>query len=195
MKRYLLRVAYDGTAYCGWQIQPNGPTIEGELNKALTELLNQKIEVIGASRTDSGVHSRGNVCVFDAETRIPAEKLAIALNQRLPGDIRVRESKEVEPEFHPRHQDTVKTYEYKIYNDKIENPLTRLYSKFCYLPLDAVKMQQGADFIVGEHDFTAFCSAGSSVESKVRTVYSCDILVDGVPVSATNDSHSFTCQE
>ena len=74
MGRYMLVVAYDGSEYCGWQIQPNGPTIEGELNKALSGLLRQKIEVIGASRTDSGVHSLGNVCVFDAETRIPAEK-------------------------------------------------------------------------------------------------------------------------
>ena len=181
MGRYMLVVAYDGSEYCGWQIQPNGPTIEGELNKALSGLLRQKIEVIGASRTDSGVHSMGNVCVFDAETRIPAEKMALALNQRLPQDIRVRKSMEVPDSFHPRHADTVKTYEYKIYNDKIENPLYRLYSKFCYLNLDIEKMKKAAGFIVGEHDFSAFCSAGSSVVDKVRTVYSCDILVDEFP--------------
>ena len=176
MKRYKLTVSYDGTAYCGWQVQPNGPTIEGELNKAITELLGQKIEVIGASRTDSGVHALGNVCVFDAETRIPADKLKMALNQRLPEDIRVRESEEVPEDFHPRHADTVKTYEYKIYNDRIEDPTRRLYAGFCYIPLDTEKMQEAASYIVGEHDFTAFCSAGSSVLDKVRTVYSCDIL-------------------
>ena len=176
-KRYMLKVAYDGTVYCGWQVQPNGPTIEGKLNAALSELLGQEIEVIGASRTDSGVHAMGNVCVFDADTRIPADKIKMALNQRLPEDIRVWESCEVAEDFHPRHADTVKTYEYNIYNDIIEDPLRRQYCDFCYIPLDPEKMQQAADYIVGEHDFTAFCSAGSSVLDKTRTVYSCDILV------------------
>ncbi|MBQ6231640.1 MAG: tRNA pseudouridine(38-40) synthase TruA [Eubacterium sp.] len=186
MKRYMLKVAYDGTVYCGWQVQPNGPTIEGKLNEALTELLGQKIEVIGASRTDSGVHAMGNVCVFDAETRIPADKIKMALNQRLPEDIRVWESCETSDDFHPRHADTVKTYEYNIYNDIIEDPLRRQYCDFCYIPLDTVKMQQAADYIVGEHDFTAFCSSGSSVQDKTRTVYSCEVFATG-----RNDSAKF----
>lgn len=189
MKRYKLTVSYDGTAYCGWQVQPNGITIEGVLNQALTDLLGQEVQVIGASRTDSGVHALGNVCVFDAETRIPADKLKMALNQRLPEDIRVRESFEVADDFHPRHADTVKTYEYKIYNDRIENPLYRLYSKFCYIPLDTEKMQEAASYIVGEHDFTAFCSAGSSVVDKTRTIYSCDIIVHDVSDSNVSDSN------
>ena len=84
MKRIMLVVAYEGTNYCGWQVQPNGITIEGELNRALSELLGERIVVIGASRTDSGVHSCGNVAVFDTDTRIPAEKISFALNQRLP---------------------------------------------------------------------------------------------------------------
>ena len=178
MKRYMLTVAYDGTGYCGWQLQPNGITVEEELNTAISGLLQQDIQVIGASRTDSGVHAFGNVCVFDADTRIPAEKLALALNQRLPEDIRIRSSREVAPDFHPRHTDTIKTYEYKIYNDRIENPVTRLYSKFCYYKLDIAKMQEAAAYIVGEHDFTAFCSAGSSVQSKVRTIYSCEVFAE-----------------
>lgn len=176
MKRYMLKVSYDGTVYCGWQVQPNGPTIEGVLNSALSELLHEDIRVIGASRTDSGVHALGNICVFDSDTRIPGEKLKMALNMRLPEDIRIRESCEVDESFHPRHADTVKTYEYKIYNDRIENPLLRLYSKFCYIPLDTDRMRRSAGYIVGKHDFTAFCSAGSSVQDKVRTVYSCEII-------------------
>ena len=103
MKRYMLEVAYDGTNYCGWQIQPNGITIEEMLNKHLSELLKEDITVIGASRTDSGVHAMGNVAVFDSETRIPAEKIKFALNQRLPEDIRVQASREVAKDFHPRH--------------------------------------------------------------------------------------------
>ena len=90
MKRVMLIVAYDGTNYCGWQVQNNGDTIEGELNRALSSLLKEEIAVIGASRTDSGVHALGNVAVFDTEARMPAEKMAYALNSRLPEDIRVQ---------------------------------------------------------------------------------------------------------
>ena len=95
MKRVRLIIAYDGTNYCGWQVQINGITVEEVLNKALKDLLNEEIAVIGASRTDSGVHAMGNVAVFDTETRIPAEKISFALNQRLPNDIRIQKSDEV----------------------------------------------------------------------------------------------------
>ena len=117
MKRIKLVTAYDGTNYHGWQFQPGSPTIEGELNKYLSELFKEEITVIGASRTDSGVHALCNVAVFDTEARIPAEKVAYALNQRLPEDIRIRKSEEVASDFHPRKQATRKTYEYKILNE------------------------------------------------------------------------------
>ena len=97
MKRVKLTVAYDGTNYCGWQVQPNGVTIESELNKHLSELLKEDIHVIGASRTDSGVHARGNVAVFDTSARMPAEKISYAMNTRLPEDIRIQDSCEVSP--------------------------------------------------------------------------------------------------
>ena len=130
--RVLLRVAYDGTKYSGWQIQPNAITVEKVLIDALEALFGKKMEIIGASRTDAGVHAYGNVAVFDIDTRMPAEKISYALNQRLPEDVRVQESKEVEADFHPRHRDCVKTYEYRIWNDKFESPLSRLYSHFYY---------------------------------------------------------------
>ena len=123
MRRIKLTVAYDGTNYCGWQLQPNGVTIEEVLNKALSELLREEIQVIGASRTDSGVHARGNIAVFDTEARIPAEKICFAVNQRLPEDVRVQKSEEVPLTFHPRKANCVKTYEYKILNRKIDMPL------------------------------------------------------------------------
>ena len=115
-KRVLLRVAYDGTNYHGWQVQPGAVTIEQVLNEKLTELLGEPIEVIGASRTDSGVHAMGNVAVFDTEHRMPADKICFALNQRLPEDIRIQSSMEVEPDWHPRKHHCIKTYEYKILN-------------------------------------------------------------------------------
>ncbi|MCR5737444.1 MAG: tRNA pseudouridine(38-40) synthase TruA [Eubacterium sp.] len=175
MKRIRLLISYDGTNYCGWQVQINGITVEEVINKALTDLLGEPIEVIGASRTDSGVHAVGNVAVFDSETRIPAEKISFALNQRLPNDIRIQKSDEVPLDWHPRFQNSVKTYEYQILNRRFPDPLKRLYTHFVYMPLDAEKMKQAAAYLVGEHDFASFCSAGSQVQSTVRTVYTLDV--------------------
>ena len=172
MKRVKLVVAYDGTNYCGWQLQPNGITIEEVLNKALSDLLREPIAVIGASRTDSGVHAKGNVAVFDTESRIPAEKICFALNQRLPEDIRVQSSEEVPLDWHPRKQNCVKTYEYKILNQKIDMPIGRLYAHFCYFSLDLEKMQKAASYLVGEHDFKSFCTVRTQAEETVRTIYS-----------------------
>lgn len=170
-KRVRLRVAYDGTAYHGWQLQPGAVTIEQILNETLTELLNEPIQVIGASRTDSGVHARGNVAVFDTGHRMPADKICFALNQRLPEDIRIQSSEEVEPDWHPRRCSCVKTYEYKILNRKIELPTERLYSHFCYFDLDLGKMEQAAALLVGEHDFKSFCNVRTQVKDTVRTIY------------------------
>ena len=102
MKRIKLTVAYDGTDYCGWQIQKNGVTVEEVLNRALSRLTEEKITVIGASRTDAGVHARGNVAVFDTDTRIPAERIAYAVNALLPEDVVVVRSEEVPAGWHPR---------------------------------------------------------------------------------------------
>ena len=171
MKRIKLVTAYDGTNYHGSQIQNNGETIEGVLSEELSSLLKEEIHLIGASRTDAGVHARGNVFVFDTESRIPPEKFTYALNARLPEDIRVQDSCEVPPEFHPRHQDTVKTYEYKILNRKLPLPEYRLYAHFTYETLDLDKMKEACRHFIGEHDFASFCAAGSQVESTVREIY------------------------
>ena len=178
-KRVRLIVAYDGTNYHGWQVQNNGITIESELNRCLTELLAEPIEVIGASRTDAGVHARGNVYVFDTESRIPPEKFTYALNARLPEDIRIQESCEVPEDFHPRHQDTVKTYEYRILNRKLPLPEYRLYAHFTYETLDVEKMKEACPHFIGEHDFASFCAAGSQVESTVREIYDLQVEKNG----------------
>lgn len=178
-KRICLTVAYDGTAYCGWQVQKNGRTIEGELNRALRELTGEDIQVIGASRTDAGVHGLANRAVFDTCSRIPGEKFSYALNQRLPEDIRVRKSEETAPDFHPRHCESRKTYEYHILNSAFPNPVRRLYSHFTYVPLDAERMRQAAEYLVGEHDFASFCSAGSQAETTVRRIYGLSVERSG----------------
>ncbi len=174
-KRIKLVVAYDGTAYCGWQVQPSGITIEEVLNRELSKLLGEEIQVIGASRTDSGVHSLGNVAVFDTRTRIPPGKLCYALNQRLPEDIVVQSSCEVAGDFHPRRCYSEKTYEYRILNRQIPLPTLRKYTYFYYRSLDVAKMQQAASFFLGEHDFKSFCSVKTTVEDTVRTVLSCTV--------------------
>lgn len=171
MRRIFLQIAYDGTNYHGFQVQPNAETIEGVLNRELSRILKEDITVIGASRTDAGVHAFGNVAVFDTNAKIPGEKVAYALNVSLPEDIKIQQSMEVPPDFHPRYQETVKTYEYKIYNAKFPSPQHRLYEHFTYYKMDIERMQAAANYLVGEHDFKSFCSIHAEVESTVRTIY------------------------
>lgn len=177
-KRIKLVVAYDGTNYCGWQVQPNGETIEGVLNRELSSLLGEDIKVTGASRTDSGVHSLGNVAVFDTDTRIPPEKISYALNIRLPEDIVVQDSCEVAPDFHPRHCNSRKTYEYRILNRRFAMPTRRLDTYFYHRSLDVERMQQAACYLKGTHDFKSFCSVNTVVEDTVRTIYTLQVIKD-----------------
>ncbi len=176
MRRIRLTVSYDGTNYCGSQVQPNGVTVEEKLNEAIQKLTGVLSPVIFASRTDSGVHAMGNVAVFDTEMRMAADKFTFALNQRLPEDIRIRGSEEVPADWHPRKQNCRKTYLYRIYNHVIPDPLLRLYSQFSYYELDTGKMRRAVECLRGEHDFACFCSARSQAENTVRTIYGIGIL-------------------
>lgn len=177
--RVKIKVAYDGTAYHGWQIQKNGDTIEAQLNRHLSELLGEKIQVIGASRTDSGVHALCNIAVFDTDTRMPAGKISYAMNQRLPDDIRIQESVQVAEDFHPRKCKSIKTYEYKIWRGEFPMPTQRLYSHFMYTPVNVELMREAAAYLEGKHDFRSFCSVDSQAESTVRTIYKIELIEDG----------------
>lgn len=179
MKRYRLIVAYDGTDYSGWQLQDNAPTIESVLNQALSKLLKQEIQVMGASRTDAGVHARGNVAVFDAETTIPGDRMKYAVNPLLPDAVRVMDSAEVAADFHPRFCDTEKTYEYQIWNGADPLPTMRLYSYWYSRPLDVEKMNEAARLIPGEKDFKSFCAAGAQVATTVRKVTGAEVFREG----------------
>lgn len=174
-RRILLRVAYDGTNYHGWQLQPNAATIEGELNRALCVLTGEEIVVTGASRTDAGVHALGNVVVFDTTSRIPAEKFSYALNQRLPEDIVIQSSRQVADDFHPRHCDCRKTYEYDILNRTFPLPAYRNTAYFLYGTLNIEAMRRACQAFLGEHDFASFCAAGAQVQTTVRTIYSLEV--------------------
>ena len=179
MRRIMLTVAFDGTNYSGWQIQPNKETIEGVLNRELSRLLNEEIKVVGASRTDSGVHAEGAVCVFDTESKIPGDKFSYAINQTLPEDIRIRNSKEVDITLHPRRVNSRKTYRYRIRHDEFPNPLDARYSYHVYTKLDIEAMRKACEFIKGKHDFKSFCSVHTDVDTTVRTVY--DVHIDVTP--------------
>ena len=174
-RRILLQVAYDGTNYHGWQLQPNAATIEGELNRALCALTGEEIVVTGASRTDAGVHALGNVAVFDTTSRIPAEKFSYALNQRLPEDIVIQSSKQVADDFHPRHCDCRKTYEYDILNRTFPLPAYRNTAYFLYGTLNIEAMRRACQAFLGEHDFASFCAAGAQVQTTVRKIYSLEL--------------------
>ena len=219
MRRIRLTIAYDGTNYRGWQIQqptpahPEGgfPTIQGELQRALGQLLPKEavhgaapekslnpltspdhvdgaaapgiIPVVGASRTDSGVHALGNVACFDTESTIPAANFPKAINRYLPPDIRVMQADEVSMDFHPRFVPHEKCYEYRIDHGRVANPLTRLYAYHYTYPLDLERMRAAARELVGVHDFTSFVNPDSQVfehgGDAVREIYSIDILEEG----------------
>lgn len=179
MKRVMLTVSYDGTAYHGWQVEPTGLTVEEVLNKALSTLLGENIRVQGASRTDAGVHALGNLCIFDTASPIPPEKIAPALAGRLPDDIVVTDSLEVADDFHPRFCDSIKTYEYTIYRAPRPNPLVRNTSLFFYRPLDVASMRRAARHLVGEHDFKSFCASAAQVKTTVRKIFSLDLREEG----------------
>lgn len=191
MKRVMLIVAYDGTNYHGWQMQPNAVTIEQILNEKLSELLKEDIQVIGASRTDAGVHAEGNVAVFDTNTSIPGEKISYALNHLLPEDIVIQKSFEVEPDFHPRKCDSIKTYQYRILNRNFNLPVKGRNAYHFYRKLDLDKMREAAAYFVGKHDFKNFCSSHTQAKSTIRIIYSFDIEEEDEEIVLTVSGNGF----
>lgn len=190
----MLIIAYDGTDFCGYAMQKDRSirTVEGVLNEAISSLTGEEIFITGASRTDSGVHALCNYCVFDTESRIPPDKFAAALNTRLPSDLRVRKSKEVAPDFHPRNVRSIKTYEYRIYNAGIPDPVLERYTHFTYFRMDVEKMREAAQYLVGEHDFRSFCNPATAAQSTVREITSIEVTEEEVPVPAIMLSRAHT---
>jgi tRNA pseudouridine38-40 synthase len=179
-KRVRLKIAYDGTAYHGWQIQEGQTTVEGVLTAAVREATGKQPEIIGASRTDAGVHALGNIAVFDTDSPIPPDKFYMVLNRLLPDDISVVSSDEVASDWHPRKQECRKTYEYRIYMAPVRIPVKRLYAHYTYNELDTEAMNRAAGNFTGEHDFTAFCAAGSQAVTFTRTIYDCSVRREGM---------------
>ncbi len=176
--KVLLKVAYDGSNYHGWQFQEGLPTIEGEILKALNDMVGKPVEIMGASRTDAGVHALGNLAVFDTDSSIPEDKFIYGLNNRLPRDIRIVESSGINDEFDIRHDIKNKTYEYKITTNKVLLPHKRLYYYHYNRMLDVEAMNHGAELLVGEHDFTSFSSVNTQTLTRVRNIYFCEVFSD-----------------
>lgn len=176
---YKLIVAYDGTNYCGWQVQINDATIQGVMMQAAVDLFGAEVTLTGASRTDSGVHANGQVVLLVAKKWIDPYKVPLALNRRLPKDIVVRHAKKVEDTFHPRYCDHRKTYIYKVYNGPHHLPCDQKYSMHYRYSLDIDPIKEAATYFVGTHDFESFSSIKKSVENTVRTLYNVEVKKEG----------------
>lgn len=170
---------YDGTNYCGFQIQPNGLTVQEVVEGVLKEVLGHPVRVMAASRTDAGVHACGQVIAFDTSSTIPAVRLPLAMNNRLPPDIRILTGEEVSSSFHPRYDARIKKYRYVIYRRRQGSAFWFNRAWLLYIPLDVDRMKEAASYLVGTHDLTSFCAAGSEVKDRVRTIMSCDLADKG----------------
>lgn len=170
MRNLCLTLSYDGTGYVGWQIQPNGVSVQSTVESALEKLTGETIRVIGASRTDSGVHALGQVANFQTASKIPNEKFLQGLQNFLPDDIAVTSAKEVPEDFHATYSACWKTYRYIILNRRVPDPLVRNYVWRISQPLDLHAMQRAADLLLGKHDFRCFESQYPNKATSVRTI-------------------------
>ncbi|GAB7028046.1 tRNA pseudouridine(38-40) synthase TruA [Geotalea toluenoxydans] len=179
MRAIKLIIEYDGTAYCGWQLQPNGISIQQVMEEALKKMLGQSVRLHSSGRTDAGVHALGMVAVFKTEKELPVRAFSDGLNCLLPSDIAVRDAAEVPLSFNPRADAVSKHYRYTIYNGKRRSPLTRLTSWHLRGVLDMESMQQAAAHFVGEHDFAAFRASNCAAKTTVRRLFHVSVVKVG----------------
>ena len=189
--RYAILLAYDGTDYGGWQIQKNSITVQEKLEEACEKVFGKKTGVTASGRTDSGVHAAGQVCHFNAETTIPADKIADVLNRFLPPDIAVLQSAAAPENFDANRSAKRKTYCYRIYLAERRNPLKDRYSVWVKNPVNIAKLRHILGSFVGKHDFKAFCKSGSQVKTTVRDVYSAEAVITKAALST--DVEIYVC--
>jgi len=189
----LLTIAYDGTDYCGWQIQKNGVAVQEVVETAVGKALGGDFAMLGASRTDAGVHALGQRAHIITKTPcvVPLNKLPQVINSNLAPDVRILTASAVPDAFHPINDVKSKTYRYRIYNAKHNNPLTRRYAAFMPMPLDAVKMADAAQHFLGEHDFAAYCSTGTNVRSTVREIHAISVRRNGDDIEIDVSGNGF----
>ncbi|WP_418223097.1 tRNA pseudouridine(38-40) synthase TruA [Clostridium isatidis] len=170
MRNIKLTIEYDGTNYLGWQKQKNGATIQGTLEEAIKLLTKEEIELVGSSRTDTGVHAKAFIANFKTNSTIPADKFREAINHKLPEDIVIIKSEEVDINFHSRYDAKGKTYSYSIINRDIYPAIGRNYLYHIKKKLNINSMKEACKYFIGTYDFSAFKSSGSSVKTSIRTI-------------------------
>lgn len=176
MAKYKLRMSYEGTHYVGWQIQPNGPSIQGTLQKGLALLLKEELSVIGSGRTDAGVHALGQVAHFESEKFFDPDSLCKKLNGLLPHDIRIKELKPTSTTFHARFSSLRKHYHYHLWDETTIDPFYRLYRHHLRTKIDRALLSEALSYFVGTHDFATFANVNSQVQSTIRTLYSIQLI-------------------
>lgn len=184
-----LTIAYDGTAYAGWQIQPTEPTVQAVIETAWHEITREQIRVMAAGRTDAGVHALGQVVGLSTETSLSTADLHRGLNAVLPEDVAVVEVEEAPENFHATYDARRKTYRYQIHNGRTPDVFNRRYVWHYPQPLDADKMHAAAQALAGKHDFASFESAGSERPDSVRTLFAVDVKRDSdrITIEVTGD--------
>lgn len=180
MKRIKCELMYDGSRFSGYQSQPKDRTVQQELERALWRIHKKTlIKTHASGRTDAGVHAMGQVVHFDTPIMMPAERWARALNGELPNDISVKQTEEVPETFHARYSVNAKEYRYHLYQTPYRDPFRRVHAHHYPYPLNIERMKEAAAHLIGEHDFTSFCSKKSDKENKVRTVTNISFLKQG----------------
>ncbi|MBE6797959.1 MAG: tRNA pseudouridine(38-40) synthase TruA [Ruminococcaceae bacterium] len=179
MTRFLLKISYDGTAYHGWQVQPNGITVQQIMCEKLSELTKERISVTGCSRTDAGVHANEFYCHFDTEHALPEIAYVKGLNAILPDDIAVIACRKVASDFHARYSAKSKEYIYKFYDGDVPNPFLKKYTLSVPVKLNIDLMAEFCEKMVGTYDFSVFSSSKRTVTDTVRTVQSCSVAREG----------------
>ncbi|WP_214829826.1 tRNA pseudouridine(38-40) synthase TruA [Exiguobacterium algae] len=174
MRRIKLTISYDGTNYAGYQVQPNGNTIQAEIEAVLTRMHGGKVKVVASGRTDARVHALGQVLHFDTSLGMPADRFVKALNAMLPDDILVKDAEEVDASFHARYGAKRKEYRYVVRQE--DDPFRRHYAVTVTYPLDVERIRQAIRLLVGTHDFTSFSVTKAEVVDRVRTIYAAELL-------------------
>lgn len=178
MVRYKAIIAYDGTNFNGFQRQTSGRTVQEEVEKTLTKMANQRIEIHGSGRTDAGVHALGQVIHFDFPYERPLEKMRFGLDTQTPDDVAVKSVELVAEDFHSRYLVKEKIYEFRVDIGKPRSPFRRFYASYFPYAIDVAKIERALPDFLGTHDFTSFCATGSSVEDKTRTIYEANVRVN-----------------
>ncbi len=170
MRNFKMIMEYDGAAYCGWQRQKNGISIQQILEEAVARIIGENVSIIASGRTDAGVHALNQVASFQSQSLLPVNKIFLGVNSVLPEDIIVKDLQEVPPDFNALKDAKGKVYVYRIRNQRVRPVLGRQYYWFVRFPLDLVRIREAASYLTGEHDFSCFCATGCDIKNRIRTL-------------------------